>query len=218
MIQRIDRRALLKAGTLLAGTGVSAGFSPLLLAQAAEDPVAIIESFAREIFKVFGPLNGVSESYASRRQLLQEIVNDRFAYDEMAEAAAAIALPEMTDAERRRLSAVGRDLVAEYLLFFFVNIQPENQFVVNGLRRSRSGNRLMIDTTVILEDGSKFSIIWHIVERDGRYLVYDVRSIVFSVMNQVTDLATEGYETAGMYMLFRVLDRRIESYRQKFPD
>ena len=218
MPHRFDRRTMLKAATVVAGAGFNCAFPPLLFAQASEDPVAIIQGFAQELLNLFGTLNGNSDSYSSRRQALVDVVDARFAYNEMAETAAAIALSKMTDTERRRLSAIGRDLVAEYLLSFFVLYGPENQFVVNGLRRSRSGNRSMLDTTVVSEDGPNYSIRWDIVERNGKYLIYDVRVFGISLINEVKDLATAGYERAGMYMLFRVLDRRIESFRQRFPD
>ena len=112
MSQKFSRRTVLQRTLLATSATLFPGLIPLAVSQS-QDPVAIIEGFAKELFALFGELNGNSDRYASRRQALTAVVDDRFAYDDMIETAAAVAVPEMDDEQLVQLHGLGRDLVVD---------------------------------------------------------------------------------------------------------
>jgi len=218
MGQNLSRRTIFKRGLLLTAAGMMPGLSSLAIAQSDEDPVAIIEGFAQDLFELFGELNGTSDRFGSRRQALTAVVDDRFAYKDMIEAAAAVAVPDMTEQEREKLHVLGRDLVVEFLLTFFVQYGPDNGFIVHGLRTSRSGKRSRLETSVTSTGSSDVPIRWDLIQRDGRYYVYDVRVFGISLIADVTRAAERGFRTGGMFLLFRTLDQRVKGLKRRYPD
>ena len=150
-------------------------------------------------------MNGNSDRYASRRQALTAVVDDRFAYDDMIETAAAVAVPMMDGDQLVQLHGHGRDLVVEFLLTFFVQYGPDNEFVAHGVRTSRSGKRSRLETSLTSSNGVDVPIRWDLIQRDGRIIVYDVRVFGISLINDVTRAAERGYDNGGMFLLFRTL-------------
>ena len=218
MGQNLSRRTVFKRGLLIAAAGVVPGVTSLAFGQSNEDPVVIIEGFAQDLFKLFGDLNGNSDRYGSRRQALAAVVDERFAYKDMIETAAAVAVPDMTDQELEKLHVLGRDLVVEFLLTFFVQYGPENGFVVHGLRTSRSGKRSRLETSVTAPGNNDVPIRWDLIQSDGRYYVYDVRVFGISLIGDVTRAAERGFGTGGMFLLFRTLDQRVKGLKRRYPD
>jgi len=218
MSQNFSRRTVLQRTLLATSASLFPGLVPLAVSQSQEDPVAIIEGFARELFALFGELNGNSDRYASRRQALTAVVDDRFAYDDMIETAAAVAVPMMDGDQLVQLHGLGRDFVVEFLLTFFVQYGPDNEFVAHGVRTSRSGKRSRLETSLTSSNGVDVPIRWDLIQRDDRYYVYDVRVFGISLINDVTRAAERGYDNGGMFLLFRTLDQRVKGLRRRFPD
>ena len=215
MSQKFSRRTVLQRTLLATSATLFPGLIPLAVSQSQEDPVAIIEGFAKELFALFGGIERNSDRYASRRQALTAVVDDRFAYD-MIETAAAVAVPEMDDDQLVQLHGLGRDLVVEFLLTFFVQYGSDNEFVAHSVRTSRSGKRSRLETSLTSSNGVDVPIRWDLIQRDGRYYVYDVRVFGISLISDVTRAAERGYDTGGMFLLFRTLDQRVKDCAAAF--
>ena len=186
-------------------------------ARTGEDPVGIITRLANQLFAHFGPLNGASQSFGSRRALIREVVESRFDYADMVAVATQAAANDLTASERSQLEGLGRDLVVEFLLSFFVRYNPNYQFVVQGARASRSGNRTLLMTS-LQASSTNFDIRWDIVDKGGRCVVFDVRVLGVSLIADVQADAYGAYLEGGTQNMISTLEDKRDKFLRLRPN
>ena len=210
----VSRRRALILGA--GGVFVSGSLPGVVLATSEDDPAAIITSIANDAFKLFGPLNGVSNNWKSRRNWAKGVTKARFATKVMGEKAGGVFLREFDPLKRRTFDVLIEEVVSEFILDIFSLYEPTTTFKVNRVRANRSKTAVLMDTTVVSR-GDTYDVKWTVIEDGGSSKISDVSIFGLNLVSDFRGAIEKSFRADGSAGVIAMLQDRIKRSKRKFP-
>ena len=143
---------------------------------------------------------------ADRRRQLREIANGIFDFEEMSRRALATHWRERTPEERQKFVGLFADLL-ENTYFNQIDTYTGGGTVRYGAD-SASGDQATVRTTIVTAKGAEIPADYRLLQKDGRWFVYDVTIEGVSLVNNYRAQFNQIIRTSSYQQLVQRLEKR----------
>jgi len=143
---------------------------------------------------------------ADRRRLLREIANGMFDFEEMSRRALAVHWRDRTPEERQKFVGLFADLL-ENTYFNQIDTYTGGGTVRYGAE-SANGDQATVRTTIVTGKGAEIGAEYRMLQKDGRWLVYDVTIENVSLVNNYRAQFNQIIRTSSYQNLVQRLEKK----------
>ncbi len=195
---------------MLSAAALALAFLLPLQAAADEGPVPELRKAVDEVVAILFP-GGVATDPVGAMPKVREVIDRHFNFDVIARRSLGRGWDRLTEEQRGRFSS----LFAELLMSSYADrltglSQPDIEW---GGSRELGSRRLEVDSSIIYK-GSRYEVIYRLVDMNGSWEIYDLVIEGVSLVGNYRSQFTSVLDRRGPDELLSVLQQRVTSQQE----